>query len=89
MRQKIKSILMAIVGLFVGAELVSQNGPLSQLGRWAYDRGFLRGLRARPVEPCRAYWGTHACKRPRGHRGGHRCDRGCDGPNPYAFGEDL
>lgn len=45
-------------------------------------------------EPCRVYWGTHGCERPRGHDGDHWCsccdcvnhpdpDSGCVAGPPY------
>lgn len=28
-------------------------------------------------QPCQTYWGSHGCRRARGHSGKHRCDTGC------------
>jgi hypothetical protein len=44
--------------------------------------------------PCRVYWGTHGCRKQRGHLGNHRCLAGCPFPEdpyyPYTlFGEDV
>lgn len=49
--------------------------------------------------PCRVYWGSHGCARPRGHEGAHWCDccecdshpqegEGCVAGPPY-YGPDT
>ena len=49
---------------------------------WARVRHGRRAL-------CDVYWGTHGCERKPGHKGAHRCGRGCPPFDPtYAFGED-
>lgn len=54
-------------------------------------RGVARAER-RQTEPCRVYWGSHGCKKHRGHTGPHLC--GCETP-PYFgaatefYGEDV
>lgn len=50
------------------------------------------------AEPCRVYWGSHGCARPRGHEGDHWCDcckcddhpsnAGCVAGPPY-YGHDT
>jgi hypothetical protein len=51
--------------------------------------------RRRPslAEQCRVYWGTHGCKKRRGHPGPHRCTHGCTFPetipNVLYYGEDY
>lgn len=37
---------------------------------------------------CRVYWGSHGCHRPRGHRGGHRCDC-CRFPRLHTLADRL
>ena len=32
------------------------------------------------LNPCRTYWGSHACRKQRGHLGNHRCLHGCPHP---------
>lgn len=81
--------LLPVLGLVLGGWLVSARGPLRRLGIWAYDRGFLRGLYRRPAVECRTYWGTHQCRKARGHRGAHACEPGCPPPNAYTFGDDA
>ena len=41
--------------------------------------------------PCRVYWGTHACRKQRGHLGKHLCRPGCPypGPDTHLWGEDV
>lgn len=50
-RAMISAPLLALAGLVLGGWLVSDRGPLRRFGAWAYDRGFLRGLAARPPAP--------------------------------------
>lgn len=44
------------------------------------------------ARPCRVYWGSHGCRKQRGHLGKHLCQPGC-GPAPTdperLFGEDA
>lgn len=44
------------------------------------------------AQPCRVYWRSHGCDRPRGHRGSHIhiCDCG-DQPRPddILYGDDV
>lgn len=47
------------------------------------------------IEPCRVYWGSHGCDRPRGHDGPHLClkcrypdEIGWTGAPPY-YGPDT
>lgn len=69
--------------------------------------GFFYELKRNPdahAAPCRVYWGSHGCERPRGHDGPHWCDCcECDdhpgpacvagppyyGPETLFFGEDA
>jgi len=41
--------------------------------------------------PCRVYWGTHGCKKQRGHCGRHRCQSSCPRAEEYQnwYGEDV
>lgn len=43
------------------------------------------------VRPCRVYWGTHGCRKQRGHLGKHLCAPGCRPANEYDlfYGEDA
>lgn len=52
-------------------------------------------------QPCRVYWGSHACSRPRGHAGHHLCECAAEGepgnvggppyygPDTHFYGEDA
>lgn len=56
---------------------------IPQETRWHWLRRIMR----RPK--CDVYWGSHGCERRPGHRGQHRCGRGCPPFDPtYAFGKD-
>lgn len=60
-------------------------------------REYFYELRAVQAEPCRVYWGSHGCDRPRGHHGPHICNcgqfpYGWDRPDEMQanfFGEDI
>jgi hypothetical protein len=40
--------------------------------------------------PCRVFWGSHGCRKQRGHLGRHLCQPGCPYPDQYKlYGEDA
>jgi hypothetical protein len=64
--------------------------PATQVIITTVAPGQLRRLANRLRRPrCDVYWGSHGCERPRGHRGQHKCGKGCP-PfyAEYAFGDD-
>lgn len=43
----------------------------------------------RRENPCRFYWGSHGCKKHRGHEGKHICQCGETYQGSHAYGEDA
>ena len=44
--------------------------------------------------PCRVYWGSHGCRKQKGHLGNHLCQPGCyigdpNNPEIQFYGEDY